>query len=120
MTHPILPSQFLLQPKPDAFLPAKRLMVAVLTAAMNEYEHYVAAKNPLGRRRFAEVEGWFASDDTRWPFSFVAICGALDLDVASIRAGLRTCRAQPTRVWLHCFVANAVGADAGTRAAPRR
>ncbi len=97
----VLPSQFLLQPKPDAFSPAKRLMVAVLAAAVNEYEQYVAATNPVGRRRFAEVEGWFASDDTRWPFSFVAICRALDLEVSSVRAGLLTCRAQPTRVWLH-------------------
>ncbi len=88
ITDLIVPSQFLLQPKPDAFLPEKRLMVAVLATAVNEYEKYVDAKDVWGRRRFAEVSEWFASDEASWTFSFVAICDALGLDVSYIRAGL--------------------------------
>ena len=38
----VLPEQFRLQPKTDAFLPAKRLMVAVLERALGEYETYAA------------------------------------------------------------------------------
>ena len=79
----------LVRPRPDAFLPEKRLMVAVLAVALAEYQKYAAATDVWKRRRFTEVEAWFASEETRWPFSFVAICEALGLDVSSIRAGVR-------------------------------
>ena len=82
----VLPEQFRLQAKTDAFLPAKRLMVAVLERALGEYETSAARTDWRGRRQFAEVEAWFASDNTDWPFSFVAICEALSLDVPSVRA----------------------------------
>src|SRR5438132_384545 len=75
----VLPEQFRLQAKTDAFLPAKRLMVAVLERALGEYETYAARTDWRERRQFAEVEAWFASDDTGWPFSFVPICEARGL-----------------------------------------
>jgi len=93
----VLPEQFR-QAKTDAFLPAKRIMVAVLERALGEYETYAARTDWPGRRQFAEVEAWFASDDTGWPFSFVALCEALGLDVPSVRAGLRVCDGQARRV----------------------
>ncbi len=96
----VLPEQFRLQAKTDAFLPAKRLMVAVLERALGEYETYAARTDWRERRQFAEVEAWFASDDTGWPFSFVPICEALGLDVPSVRNGLRLCHAQARRVAL--------------------
>ena len=99
----VLPEQFRLQPKTDAFLPAKRLMVAVLERALGEYETYAARTDCRERRQFAEVEAWFASDDTGWPFSFVPICEALGLDVPSVRAGLRLCHAQARRVALRAI-----------------
>lgn len=82
------------QAKPDAFLPAKRLMVAVLERALGEYETYAARTDSRERRQFSEVEAWFASDDKGWPFSFVAICEELGLDAPSVRAGLRAHHAQ--------------------------
>ena len=94
----VLPEQFRLQAKTDAFLPAKRLMVAVLERALGEYELYAARTDGRGRRQLAEVEAWFASDEVRWPFSFVAICEALGLDVPFVRAGLRVCDGQARRV----------------------
>ena len=94
----ILPEQFRPQAKTDAFLPAKRLMVAVLERALGEYEASAARTDRRGRRQFAEVEAWFASDDTGWPFSFVAICEALGLDVPSVRVSFRVCQAQARRV----------------------
>ena len=89
----VLPEQFRLQAKTDAFLPAKRLMVAVLERALGEYETSAARTDWRGRRQFAEVEAWFASDNTGWPFSFVAICETLDLEPEDIPAGLRAWRA---------------------------
>src|SRR5713226_1256226 len=87
----LLPSQ-LAPPKSDAFLPAKRLMVAVLAVALMDHQKYAAARDPKERRRFAEIKAWFMSDDTGWPFSFVAICEKLSLDVPSIRAAIQSCR----------------------------
>ena len=95
----VLPEQFR-QAKTEAFLPAKRLMVAVLERAVGEYKMYAARTDSRERRQFGEVEAWFASDDTGWPFSFVAICEELGLDAPSVRAGLRTCGAQARRVAL--------------------
>jgi len=89
---PLLPSQFSRQSKPAAFLPAKRLMVAVLAVALMDHQKYAAAHDPEGRRRFAAIEAWFTSDDTRWPFAFVNICEMLGLDVPSIRAAIQSPR----------------------------
>ena len=36
----------------------------------------------------ADVEVWFASTDTAWPFAFESICDTLELDAAAIRAHL--------------------------------
>src|SRR5712692_8065678 len=90
----LLPSQ-LVEPKLDAFLPEKRLMVAVLAVALMDQQKYAATTDVWGRRRFAKVEHWFMSDDTRWPFSFVNICETVGLDTPSIRAGVRACQRRP-------------------------
>jgi|SRR6266446_6844833 hypothetical protein len=87
----LLASQFV-GPKPDAFLPEKRLMAAVLAVALADYQKYVAVTDRWRLRRFAAIEAWFNSDDTRWPFSFVAICEKLGLDVPSIRAAIQSRR----------------------------
>src|SRR4029450_11714179 len=43
--------------------------------------------------RRAEVQVWLESDDIAWPFSFVNVCEALDLDPGEVR-----CRVwRPTR-----------------------
>jgi len=64
-------------------------MVAVLALALGEYQKYADATDVWNRRRFAEVEAWFMSDEADWPFSFAAICEALRLDVSYFRAGVR-------------------------------
>ncbi len=86
---PLLRSQ-LVGSKAGAFLPEKRLAVAVLSVALADYQTYATIKDDLwSRRRFAEVRKWFMSDSTRWPFSFLNICEALDLDPPAIRAAVR-------------------------------
>jgi hypothetical protein len=89
----VLPTQFLPHWKPDACLPERRLMVAVLALAFTEYQQY-AAKGCRNHRGFTDVAAWFASADASWPFSFVALCEALGLNPRSIRAGLRSYHAQ--------------------------
>jgi hypothetical protein len=53
---------------------------------------------PMARRRLVEVEVGFTSDDSSWPFAFVAICHALGLDPDYLRCGLRACRPALNRV----------------------
>jgi hypothetical protein len=35
-----------------------------------------------------EAAAWFASDDREWPFSFLNLCDALQLDATAVRAAL--------------------------------
>lgn len=81
----ILPSQFL--PR-TVGTPEKRLLLAVLEEAVGTYQRYVMATDRRGRAILADVEAWFASEDTLWLYSFVGICDALGLDATYVRAGL--------------------------------
>jgi hypothetical protein len=70
-------------------LPEKRLMLAVLEAAVVDLQKYATAATGRGRRLFADAEAWFWSGDVDDPFGFEEICHALALDPSFIRAGLR-------------------------------
>jgi hypothetical protein len=63
-------------------------MYAVLEDAFLGFQ-----KNFETERRFIqrgrEAERWFFSDDSRWLFSFVAVCDALGLEPEYIRKKLR-------------------------------
>ena len=85
----ILPSQLA---ESAARPPEHRLMLAVIEEAFHGYVASLNRSDRRSRRRFKEVEGWFASDDVSWPFSFVALCEKLDLQPDYIRAGLRRLR----------------------------
>src|SRR5437899_1893282 len=78
----VLPSQLSGGPsRVPPFQPEKALLLAVLEDAIRTFEKYATASGPLGRRRFAEVEAWFASEEeTASPFSFVNVCYALGLE----------------------------------------
>jgi hypothetical protein len=69
-------------------VPERRLMAAVLEQAAMSYQRHLRSHDRHGERRLAEVAAWFASDDVAWPFSFLNICHALDLDETWVRAGL--------------------------------
>jgi len=77
--HYVLPAQFM----HTAGSPQKALMHAVLVRAV----HDLTAKHGEHRLRTAAL-AWFASDDTAWPFSFVNICQALNLDAGALRRAL--------------------------------
>src|SRR5690348_9678886 len=57
--------------------PEKRLILAVLDAAVNEFQAYATASSGRGRRIFADVEAWFRSTATDGLFDFETICHAL-------------------------------------------
>jgi hypothetical protein len=69
--------------------PVKRLMLAVLECAANDFRTYATVPTGRGRRLFTEVDAWFRSS-TDGPFDFETICQATDLDPDFIRKGLRS------------------------------
>jgi hypothetical protein len=86
----LLPAQFNAGVRNDASVrPDKRLMLAVLEAAVADFQRYITAPGRDGQRLFSEAETWFESEDTAWPYSFVNSCQALGLEVTYLRAGLR-------------------------------
>ena len=73
----------------DPLRPEEGLVVAVLEHAVGIFQRYALAPDRSGRRLFADIDAWFASDDIHYPFAFVSICDVLGLDVAYVRSGLR-------------------------------
>lgn len=89
--------------QPDSLLPAqffvalkqrsqacgeRRLMAAILEDAVDCFQKYLWAKDNRSRNLRLEAESWFLSDDDSWPFSFINVCYALDLEPDFIRRGL--------------------------------
>jgi hypothetical protein len=68
--------------------PEQNLMLAVLEDVVGEFQRYATAWDRGGRRLFADAEGWLASNDVEWPFAFLNVCEALDLDAHDVRAAL--------------------------------
>ena len=93
-----MPSQFFPErgdgPQPGE----RRLMRAVLVDALELLFKCEAAQDARGRRLFAETERWLASDDTRWPFSFLNVCDALGLVPSCVRKGVARCLAARRRM----------------------
>jgi hypothetical protein len=73
------------------------LLSAILTNAVTCFKTHIKATNPRARRLGQETEEWFFRDDPEWPFSFVSICEALNLDPDYIRRGLQQWRKTPAR-----------------------
>ena len=91
--------------QPDSLLPAqfftalkqrsqacgeRRLMAAILEDAIDCFQKYLWAKDNRSRILRQEAESWFFSDDDSWPFSFINVCEALDLEPDFLRRGLTT------------------------------
>jgi hypothetical protein len=64
--------------------PEQRLALAVLQDAVADFQRHAFAPGA----RFAEIRDWLFSDNASWPFTFVNLCSALDLDPSHIRCGL--------------------------------
>jgi hypothetical protein len=66
----------------------ERLMLAVLESAVEDFQKYVLARNPRGKKLFQEAEEWFLEKDSDELFSFENICETLQLHPDYIRQGL--------------------------------
>jgi len=68
--------------------PETALMYAVLEDAfLCFHKQFETERRFMQRAR--EAEKWFFSDDSRWLFSFVSVCDALELEPAYIRKKLK-------------------------------
>jgi hypothetical protein len=83
----ILPAQ-VRDPSMAPLQPEKRLMLAVLENAINDFQTYAIVPTGRGRGLFMEVAAWFRSSATGI-FDFEGICQATGLDPDYIREGLR-------------------------------
>jgi hypothetical protein len=72
---------------PADLVPEKRLMLAVLESAVNDFRTYNMIPTGRGRQLFMEVAAWFDSSTTG-PFDFEGICEATGLDPDFIRSRL--------------------------------
>jgi hypothetical protein len=66
----------------------ERLMLAVLESAVEDFQKYVLARNPSGKKLFQEAEEWFLEKNSDELFSFENICETLQLHPDHIRKGL--------------------------------
>ena len=66
----------------------ERLMLAVLESAVEDFQKYVLARKPRGKKLFQEAEEWFLEKNSDELFSFDNICETLQLHPDYIRQGL--------------------------------
>lgn len=82
----VLPEQFFSFPASCCLeRPETALMRAVLANALACFQQGLMSGRQRVQRLAREAEAWVLSDDDRWPFSFVPICAALELEPAYIR-----------------------------------
>ena len=63
--------------------PEKRLMFAILLDAVECFQEYAEQD-----RLFKDAEQWIFEDDHEWPYSFINICEAVDMNPKYLRKGL--------------------------------
>jgi hypothetical protein len=66
----------------------KRLMLAVLENATEDFQKYVLATDKRGKELFQDAEDWILDSDNPSLFSFDNICEHLQLDPDYMRQGL--------------------------------
>lgn len=66
----------------------RRLLLAVLQNAVDEFLRYRDARTTRGRRLFRETQDWFWSRERTYLCAFETICAYLHLDADYIRRGL--------------------------------
>ena len=63
-------------------------MLAVLLDAVESFQKYALLQDKYSNRLFRETEAWILEEDQEWPFSFINICDALEIDSRYLRKGL--------------------------------
>jgi hypothetical protein len=77
--------------------PEQRLMLAVLEDALGIL--VAGPRRTTSGRLFYDTRSWLLDDDPSWPFSYVNVCEALDIDPGGLRRRLAA-QCTPGTVWL--------------------
>jgi hypothetical protein len=85
MIHTLLPAQ-LQRAEARAAEPQRRLMIAVLRTAVDDYRTAAAGRRPT--RVHQQAIEWVSSTDRSWAFSFENVCEAVGLDPQALRRSL--------------------------------
>ena len=65
--------------------PESALAGAVLRQAASDLRRFREAEDAIGRELYSEALGWFNSDDSTWPYSFLNVCQSLGVSPEDIR-----------------------------------
>ena len=85
----VMPTQFH-APASETWWPGeKRLMLAVLTDAIDILLKGPGVNGPRRRNLYEETARWFAGDEPEWPFSFFNVCAVLGLDEGAVRSTVK-------------------------------
>jgi hypothetical protein len=68
--------------------PEKGLMLAVLLDAIESFQKYAFLRDKDVKRLFRNTEDWIFQNNHAWPFSFINVCEALEIDPQYLRKGL--------------------------------
>jgi hypothetical protein len=91
--------------------PEKRLQLAVLEDAVLTFHRCAAGQNTRARNLINDVSSCVRSDDTSWPFAFLAICQSLNLNADWVRGGLLAWQRRPPVAQHKAFFRRNVGGD---------
>ena len=86
---PLADEAFNVRPSLAASYAEAALMHAVLEDAVDCFQKQFVCATRVAKRLGEEAEEWLFSDDSKWAFSFLSICTALDLGPQYIRRGLK-------------------------------
>lgn len=98
--HTILPSQFYERAsRNDVSAPIRRLMLAVLTDALDCLNGFaIDARGSARRLEARRAAQWIEQDGDLYLFSFNSVCETLGIDPDALRAKLRSWRASNRRL----------------------
>ena len=80
----------------DVSSPEKRLLMAVLLDAIEEFKAVTQSARAGNEARHRRFMAWFSARDVEWPFSFEKVCEQLDLNPDCVRSRLRVLEQQPS------------------------
>lgn len=72
-----------------------RLIKGVLRKAVVDYVYYHSNEDTGQSSLGKDAEDWLRDIDTSWPFSFMSVCSALNLDPAYVRKCIVDAKALP-------------------------
>jgi len=78
----------------------RKLMLAVLQEALNNFVQFLPARDMAGQERFREVEEWFWGEDGEWLFSFNNIAESLGISSSYFLDGLMRLKQNRLRGWV--------------------